>query len=140
MTFPDTPEKARQELDKLNIQWHGDKFLSLVLTGEADLVKLFLIAGMSTETADKNGITALMWGAGRGHAEIVRLLLEHGAKVNSQTAKGKTPLMSAAYYGKAETLKILIDHGADRNLKDSENKTASDWARERKQTAISAIL
>ena len=140
MIYPNTPEKAHQELDKLNIKWSGNKFLSLVLAGNAYLVKLFLLAGMSPETTDKNGITALMWGAGKGHAEIVQLLLDHGADVNSKTAKGRTALMSAAYFGRMETLKILIDHGADKNLKDFENKTAYQWASERKQTSISDIL
>jgi ankyrin repeat protein len=140
MISPERNEKALQKLKQFNIPWREDKFLSLVLAGEADLVKLFLIAGMNPETADRNGITALMWGAGKGHSEIVHVLLEHGAKVNAQTSKGKTPLMSAAYYGKIETLKILLDYGAERNLKDSGDKTAFDWARERKQDKISEIL
>jgi uncharacterized protein len=140
MTGPITPNEARLELDQFNVQWSGNKFLSFVLSGNTKIVRLFLIAGMSPETSDQNGITALMWGAGKGHAEIVKLLLEHGAQVNSKTAKGRTALMSAAYFGQIETLKILIAHGADLTIKDFENKSAKNLASERNHPVISEIL
>ena len=140
MTNPKTAKNARQELDRLKVRWSRDKFMSLVLAGDAYLVKLFLVAGMSPDTSDTNGITALMWSAGKGHPSAVQLLLQEGANVNFQTSKGRTALMSAAYYGRIETLRILIEHGADPKLKDSDGKTAYDWSLERKQMTITEIL
>lgn len=140
MTEPTSSEDAFQELKKLNIPATREKFLSSVLAGEAPVVKLFLLSGMSPDTADRNGITLLMWAAGKGHAEIVRLLLQQGANVNLQNSKGKTALMSAAYYGRVETLKVLIESGADPGLKDLEEKTAYHWSVTRNYSAIAEIL
>ena len=114
--------------------------MSRVLAWNAKLVKLFLTAGMSPETSDRNGITALMWAAGKGHAEIVRLLLRFGGNPNSQSPKGRTALMSAAYFGRPEIVEILLDHETLLHLKDFEDKTAADWALERNQTAIAENL
>ncbi len=140
MTDPKTAKEAREELDRLNVQWSRDKFMSLVLSGNNEWIKLFLLAGMSPETSDRNGITALMWASGKGHTATASLLLQHGANVNQQTARGRTALMSAVYYGRIETLKVLIENAADTCLKDSEGKTAYQWSLERKQTTISNIL
>lgn len=140
MTDPEFPEEARQELERLNVEWSRYKFMTLVLSGNEYPVQLFLLGGMNPETSDRNGITALMWAAGKGHTEIVRLLLRHGANLNFQTSKGRTALMSAAYYGRIETLKVLIKNGADASLKDSEGKTAYQWSLERKNTPIVEIL
>ncbi len=140
MTEPTSSEDALQELKKLKVAATRGKFLSSVLAGETSVVKLFLLSGMSPDTADRNGITILMWAAGKGHAEIVRLLLQHGANVNLQASKGKTALMSAAYYGRLETLKVLIESGADPGLKDLEEKTAYTWSVTRKYSAIAEIL
>lgn len=140
MTDPKTPEAARQKLENLGIRWSKEVFMSFVLTGHTDYARLFLTGGMSPETSDKNGITALMWSAGRGHTEIVALILKQGASVNAQTSKGKTALMSAAYYGKEEPLKLLLEHGARAGLSDGEGKTAYDRALERKYSVIAKIL
>lgn len=140
MTQLNSRENARSRLEQLKIPWTPLRFISFVMAGDADLVSLFLDSGMDANSCDKNGVSALMWAAGKGQDTVVRLLLQKGALVNGQSPKGRTALMSATYFGKIESLKILLEHGADSNLRDTEDRNALDWARIRKHSDIADWL
>ncbi|MBI1824246.1 MAG: ankyrin repeat domain-containing protein [Nitrospirae bacterium] len=140
MTGPDTRENARIELEGLNIPCTPLRFISFVMAGDLDFVTLFLASGMDVNSCDKNGISALMWAAGKGHDSVVQVLLQNGALVNLQSPKGRTALMSAAYFGKMEPTKMLIAHGAIPELRDAENRNALQWAKARKYAAIAEFL
>lgn len=64
-----TPEEAKQELKKMNIEFSESEFLYRTKAGDTTAVSLFLDAGMNPNTRDKYGWTALMYTVwGESHA------------------------------------------------------------------------
>ena len=81
------------------------------------------------DSKDKNGWTALVWGAVKGQSEVAKILLDNGANVNSKDKKGFTALIVAVLAGQSEVAKILLDNGANPDLADSNGITAWDYAK-----------
>lgn len=106
---------ARAELERRGIEFSADAFVSAAGRGELAVVKLFVESGMSVETANEYGFTALHWAASWGHLEVVRFLVEdRGADVNAREARGWTALLGAARFGYLEVIRFLVEkHGAD---------------------------
>ena len=119
-----TEEKARNELEKLGIAYSEDEFFDSIIAGKAEIVGLFLQAGMSPN-AKKGEITALMEAARRGkiHAGIAAALVKAGAEVNAKDSYGVTPLLYAAISGSAETIRTLLQSGADVKARDVDGRT-----------------
>ncbi len=67
-------------------------FLAAVAKGDADGVKAALAAGVSANTRDAHGNSALMFGCARGRTEICRLLIEAGADTGHRNQWGLGPL------------------------------------------------
>lgn len=108
-----SPEKrAREELERLGIAFSPEDFFVQVIENNADIVRLFLKAGMSPD--EKQGeMTALLEAARRGNKEAALALIEAGADFNSKDSYGVTALMFAAISGSAEIMQRLIEKGAD---------------------------
>ena len=119
-----SPEKrAREELERLGIVFSPEEFFVQVIENNADMIRLFLEAGMSPD--EKQGeITALLEAARRANKEVALALIEAGADVNSKDSYGVTALMFAAISGQAEIMQRLIKKGADVNAKDIDGRTA----------------
>ena len=64
-------------------------------------------------TADRRGLTPLIWASASGNAELVRQLLESGAAVDRRANDGTTALMLASSNGFAEVVRALLLRGAD---------------------------
>ena len=77
---------------------------------------------------DPNGMTPMMWAAGKGHTDIVEYLISKGADVNTANYSGRTALHHAAFYGHLDVVKLLLSKGADPNIKNIEQKTALESA------------
>lgn len=108
--------------------------------GDVRRVKKLLAAGASPESADRDGITALMAAAFAGQADVVRTLLAAGADPDAQDVSGMTALMNAVVgnaemeLGEAhpvftEIVELLLAAGADRELEDEDGCTAAEYAR-----------
>ena len=69
-----------------------------------------------------------------------RLIKEVGIPVDVKTDGCETPLMVAADNGKQESMKVLLQCGANPSLKDDKGCTAMDWAKQRNQLAIVAMM
>ena len=88
--------------------------------------------------------TPLHTAAACNEIEAVAALISHGADVNAREVYGETPLMKASYWGYAKVVEALLDAGADKELKATsgrfEGKTALDFARDRNEGDVVAIL
>ena len=117
-------EKARNELEKLGIAYSEEEFFDSIIAGKADIVGIFLEAGMSPN-AKKGEITALMEAARRGktHAGIAAALVKAGAEVNAKGSYGVTPLLYAVISGSTETVRTLLQSGADVKARDVDGRT-----------------
>ncbi len=116
-----------------------DNIINAANAGEASLATL-LSTGVSINTADGDGDTALMEAAGDGNAEVVRLLIKHGANVNAADEDGETALMMAADEGHTEVVRLLIKAGADLNARDEDGKTALMKAEDENHAETARVL
>src|SRR3712207_507300 len=85
-----SPDTARRELFLRNYSYREDVFLTCAKDGEAVCVRLFALAGMSTEVRNEEGETPLMLAARGNHAKAARELLKSGADVNAASRIGVT--------------------------------------------------
>ena len=71
---------------------------------------------------------------------IMEKLIQAGADVNGRLKDNSTPLTIAARAGYANIVECLLSRGADPHLRDAEGKTALEWARYCKRTAVIRVL
>jgi len=74
-------EASRKRLEQLGIAFTEDTFLSHVRNGNTEVVSLFLEAGMSADTKDRNGAPALILAYRQGQIQIAHRLVESVAKL-----------------------------------------------------------
>jgi ankyrin repeat protein len=113
----------------IHISTHSEPVMDLLLKHGADINRVNYL-----------GCTALSVAASAGRENMVRFLIEHKADVNRFAKNGATPLQEAAFTGKASIVKLLLDSGADPAVKNSRGKTALDFAREKKNIEVIALL
>lgn len=86
-------------------------------------------AGVSIDTADTNGRTALHMAAAKGNKDAVAWLLRHGANVNAIDAFGNSPLQDAQRgesKAKREVIKLLQQAGAITDTDISKRRDSAD--------------
>lgn len=94
---PVSPLDARKELAGLGFDYTTEAFFGAALRGALMVVKLFVDAGMSVNTAVNDGSTALHFAAVGGHLEVVKYLVEQGADVNAKIDDDVTPLLLTVF-------------------------------------------
>jgi ankyrin repeat protein len=130
--------------------WIGDTPLHWPAhNGFVEIVEMLLDAGAMIDADEINcyGGKPLHW-ASEHSPRTVELLLRRGAKVDSRNVKqdsdfcGMTPLIMNATQREdcAEVAELLINAGADVFATDATGKTALDYAVEKKNGKIEAIL
>lgn len=118
-----TPQYALRQLRELAIPYNPSAFIEYGRRGDADIVKLFLQAGMDPNEAHPNvEDTAINKAAQAGHLPVVRLLLEHGART-------KLALGYAAGSGKVEIVDCLLSHKLDKDAAGFAMNEAAERAR-----------
>ncbi|KAJ2724981.1 hypothetical protein H4S00_002153 [Coemansia sp. D1744] len=100
---------ARYKTDEKAIR----RTISEMGQGDSDTILQMLRAGVSVDTADSIGRTALHIACSSGNTESVRLLLHMGANVDAADALGNTPLMLAATGARSDIVVPLLEAGAD---------------------------
>jgi uncharacterized protein len=103
---------ARSKLQELGITYNKNSFLNCAREGKLDAIKYFLEAGMNPNTANKEGVTPLMYVIYYGDANIVDLMIQKGADVNAKTSNGRTALMIATENNKPNIIQLLKTAGA----------------------------
>ena len=107
--------------------------------GDLARLRSLLAEGVSVDSADEDGTTALMAAAFAGERRAVTLLLDHGADPNLQDDSGLTALMNAVIGDGEmdlegghdvfrEIIELLMDAGADTRLEDETDSTAAGYA------------
>ncbi len=81
--------------------------------GNTEIVSELLQNGVSPDSLDRSGRSALVMASFHGHTEIAELLLSYGATAD-MVSMGLSPLLLAT---KTEIIKILIKYGAQVDLK-----------------------
>jgi serine/threonine protein kinase len=132
--------EARARLARKNIPYTEDAFTRVVEKGDTDAVDLFLAAGMSPDTRDGHGKTALIVAASGGSDEISRKLLSKGADPNARAGDGSTALMEAAENDHKKTTTVLLENNSDVNTQDNDGRTALLRAAARGHSEMVRIL
>jgi len=76
----DGSQRARSSLEARGIEFRDDSFLRYAASGDVEILKLFLDAGIEIESKNAQGKTALQLAAEKNQWEATALLLEHGAE------------------------------------------------------------
>lgn len=109
------------------------------LYSDAEMMTLLIDRGAEVNVSNRDGVTALMWGA--GEIDKVRLLLEKGAKVDVQTELGRSPLLIASTYtSNVEVVRLLMESGAKPTGIDNFGETPLTSAAKRGDTQIVEAL
>ncbi len=97
-------------------------------SGDLSAAKKAIAAGANVNAMSGNGISAIMYAAGKGHTDVVRFLLKSGANPNLAGTTNITPLMCAAMYGRHDVVQMLLAAGAKKNAADDKGNTAYTYA------------
>lgn len=125
----------------LSQSFFGDEipaFIAACMTGDAELIKLFISRGAAVNSTTKHQKYYMMsddgYMAEGGHAlcflcisgmtGAAKLLIDCGAKVDMEDVDRRTPLMLASQYGHLDTVRMLVAAGADMARKDGDFNTA----------------
>ncbi|KAL3502194.1 hypothetical protein ACH5RR_036643 [Cinchona calisaya] len=92
-----------------------------------DLTSLASV-GISLDSKDPQGRTALHMASANGHLNIVEYLVQHGVDVNAVNTEHNTPLHWACLNGHIEVVKYLILTGASVSVLNSHERTPVDEA------------
>ena len=91
------------------------------LTGELEVVKMFIRAGAGVCVTDVAGCDCLAHATYKGHSEIVRYLLcLPEVDVNHRNAANNTALV---FWKHADVVQVLIDAGADIEMNDNDGRS-----------------
>lgn len=116
-------EGPRKMLEQKGIPFTPETFRAAVVADEAELVELFIKAGMRVDEPDADGLTPLMLAAAKGNAQIIGVLLGRGASANATARNGETSLMLAAAKGNYDAAQLLIGGGAHINAANNAGMT-----------------
>ena len=89
------------------------EFIKAARKGNLELVESYIEQGISLESMDQYGWTALMLAAWLGHNQVVEWLLSKGANVDATSQTGCTALIGAARCGHTQVVEMLLSNGAN---------------------------
>jgi hypothetical protein len=112
--------------------------------GDVNVVKDYITkqnaGGVSIDTPDHNGITALGFAIGADSQEIVKLLIACKANPHAVDAKGNTGVHYAAGYGRKEVLEFLLGARSDPSKKNADGKSPLEVATQNNVQATIEVL
>lgn len=115
------------------------------INGHKDTMIALIGAGADVNTRCDDGSSVLNYAA-FGNPEIVKILLAYGANPNLKRTGPSvdwiddTALITAVRQGRAESVKLLLQAGADPAILSNEGKSIFQYAKERGNPRIDAIL
>ena len=97
----------------LGAEERGDYLVGLAARGDRIMLDAALAGGISVNSRDRNGRTALSVALQAGDGDMVEMLLSRGVDVNLATLDGLTPLLIGVRLGLTELVALLLGAGAD---------------------------
>ncbi|GAB4855979.1 hypothetical protein Ancab_024619 [Ancistrocladus abbreviatus] len=117
-----------------------DALLEAARYDDLDDIKTLESAGISLDSKDSQGRTALHMAAANGHLDIADYLVSKGVDLNVYNEEKNTPLHWACLNGHKEVVKNLILAGANVSPLNSHDRTPIDEALSRgKMDVVDAI-
>ena len=106
-------EAALEQLNQRNIFFGEVEFIESVERGDADIVRVFLLAGMNPNTKLEGRRYPIHIAAIRGYDRMAGYLLDAGVGIDSIDARGYTPLMLGSAMRHEKVVALCLDRGAD---------------------------
>lgn len=103
-------EQYTRELDHKNT--HNTPLICALLKGHLQVARLLLERGADADRTNKEGKTALMYGAENGDLSAIQLLTNYRARINYSNQNGLTALECAAAQGHEPAVQLLLNEGA----------------------------
>jgi ankyrin repeat protein len=107
--------------------------------GDTDEV-LALLSEVPQEYRAEELYSALLSATTGEKLDTMRALIAAGADVNAAYRRGHRILAAAAKKGNIDAVRLLLEYGADVSARDPWGKTAFDYARKYRRTAVMALL
>lgn len=118
----------------------GEQLCFAILRKDLDSVTQLLDSGVSPDSKDRFGGSALEAAADGGFADAMKLLIKKGANVNSRGTMGGTPLILASAKGYLEAVRLLLKAGAEVNARAETGVTALKAARNNLHPEVARLL
>ncbi|MEW2164158.1 ankyrin repeat domain-containing protein [Streptomyces sp. NPDC007084] len=118
----------------------ADALFPALYEGDQDTVVRLLRAGVSAESVDEDGQSALYVAAVSDEPGIVRLLLAAGADPDRLSLGTDAPLCGAACGGHTEVVRALLGAGAGPDTVEAFGFTALVWALRCGHSAVAELL
>jgi uncharacterized protein len=115
------------------------RFLDAARRGDRPTLERALARGVSIETKDDLGRTALLLAVRDAESlELVRFLREQGASVDVPDVAGRAAISFAAESGRVDIVRELASHGAETDRADGERRTPLFFAvlGDRRETVV----
>jgi len=110
---PEQPEQRSAE----DVQ-NAEELIKAVINGNVAKVVNLMLKGISADTLDPDGISALNYACWHDRLDIVRVLCSFDADLNQRDARGVTALHVACNRSNGEELPgYLVKHGAEINIR-----------------------
>nr|GEY84957.1 hypothetical protein [Tanacetum cinerariifolium] len=120
-------EANRRSIAATNSE-HVDSLLEAARYNDLYDVKSLASIGVSLDSKDAEGRTALHMASANGNIDIVNYLISNKVDVNARNVEDNTPLHWACLNGHIEIVKILIIAGADVSRLNKHEQTPVDEA------------
>jgi len=117
--------KAKEKLAVLGHDFSDEGFLKAIDSFDADLVKLYIEAGMGPDHKIKIGNTdvpVIFYALEKGNDLIAQLFIHKGSDINA-SVKGTTVLMKAVEKANVETLTLMLKNKINVNLAGNDGLT-----------------
>jgi len=119
----------------------ADQYVGLAFTGQEDLVRLFLAAGVPVDAPNSLGDHALLMAIQGSYIDLAAELLKAGANPNLPDQNGYTPLIQiASFCDESALVAALIQAGGNVKARANNGKTPLSVARETGCTEIARLL
>jgi ankyrin repeat protein len=125
-SYLDSPERAREDLAKLNISYDANSFVDVCKTGDIRAIELFIKAGTPLNTSDSKDAHCLTAAAYNDQVKVIDYLLTQNVDVNLVSGKDdkQTHPLHAAVFSKEDNPEIilkLLAAGSNPYIADGEN-------------------